>query len=157
MVDKISAMKFDMMATGNGRRESFRHKPIVRMTNTYIAPGQRRPRAILRDTAVRRFRQSDGRRAGQHGHRRFRFRGHRRLSDRERKAGRSRSEARPSSETARKFFRSSTGSETISDLPRALAARTDRARPSRMRSRLIRIPELTVGGEVPMTDYWKTS
>lgn len=50
LVDKLSAMKFDLMATGNGRRESFRHKPIVRMTNTYIAPGKDDPAAILRDT-----------------------------------------------------------------------------------------------------------
>ena len=50
LVDRLSAMKFDLMATGNGRRESFRHKPIVRMTNTYIAPGKDDPAAILRDT-----------------------------------------------------------------------------------------------------------
>jgi TldD protein len=50
MVDRLSAMKFDLMATGNGRRESFRSKPIVRMTNTYIAPGKDDPEAILRDT-----------------------------------------------------------------------------------------------------------
>ena len=50
MVDRLSAMKFDLMATGNGRRESFRHKPIVRMTNTYIAPGKDNPADILRDT-----------------------------------------------------------------------------------------------------------
>lgn len=50
MVDKLSAMKFDMPATGNGRRESFRHKPIVRMTNTYIAPGKDDPARILADT-----------------------------------------------------------------------------------------------------------
>lgn len=50
LVDKISAMKFDLPATGNGRRETFRHKPIVRMTNTYIAPGKDDPAEILRDT-----------------------------------------------------------------------------------------------------------
>lgn len=50
MVDRLSAMKFDMMATGNGRRESFRHKPIVRMTNTYIAPGKDDPQSILKET-----------------------------------------------------------------------------------------------------------
>ncbi len=50
LVDRLSAMKFDMMATGNGRRESFRHKPIVRMTNTYIAPGKDDPASILADT-----------------------------------------------------------------------------------------------------------
>ncbi len=51
MVDRLSAMKFDLMATGNGRRESFRHKPIVRMTNTYIAPGKDQPEEILRSTS----------------------------------------------------------------------------------------------------------
>ncbi|MBI2712139.1 MAG: TldD/PmbA family protein [Bdellovibrio sp.] len=50
MVDRLSALKFDLMATGNGRRESFRHKPIVRMTNTYIAPGKDDPEKILKDT-----------------------------------------------------------------------------------------------------------
>jgi len=50
LVDRISAMKFDLPATGNGRRETFRHKPIVRMTNTYIAPGKDDPAEILRDT-----------------------------------------------------------------------------------------------------------
>ncbi len=50
MVDRLSAMKFDLMATGNGRRESFRHKPIVRMTNTYIASGSDDPESILQQT-----------------------------------------------------------------------------------------------------------
>jgi len=50
LVDRLSAMKFDLMATGNGRRESFRHKPIVRMTNTYIASGKDEPEAILKET-----------------------------------------------------------------------------------------------------------
>jgi TldD protein len=50
LVDRLSAMKFDLPATGNGRRESFRHKPIVRMTNTYIAPGKDDPASILKST-----------------------------------------------------------------------------------------------------------
>jgi TldD protein len=50
LVDRICAMKFDLSPTGNGRRESFRHKPIVRMTNTYIAPGSDDPAQILADT-----------------------------------------------------------------------------------------------------------
>lgn len=50
LVDRLSAMKFDLMATGNGRRESFRNKPIVRMTNTYIAPGKDDPAEILAST-----------------------------------------------------------------------------------------------------------
>ncbi len=51
LVDRLSAMKFDMMATGNGRRESFRNKPIVRMTNTYIAAGKDDPKEILESTS----------------------------------------------------------------------------------------------------------
>jgi TldD protein len=50
LVDRISAMKFDMPSTGNGRRESFRHRPMVRMTNTYIAPGSHDPAQILAET-----------------------------------------------------------------------------------------------------------
>jgi TldD protein len=50
MVDRLSSMKFDIPATGNGRRETFRNKPIVRMTNTYIAPGKDQPDQILKDT-----------------------------------------------------------------------------------------------------------
>jgi TldD protein len=50
LVDRLSAMKFDLPATGNGRRETFRNKPIVRMTNTYIAPGKDDPAQILKDT-----------------------------------------------------------------------------------------------------------
>lgn len=51
MVDRLSAMKFDIPATGNGRRETFRSKPIVRMTNTYIAPGKHDPAKILAETS----------------------------------------------------------------------------------------------------------
>lgn len=50
MFDRLSAMKMggEHRSTGNGRRESYRHKPIVRMTNTYIAPGKESPEEILR-------------------------------------------------------------------------------------------------------------
>jgi TldD protein len=47
MYDKLMALRAGRESTGNGRRESYRHKPIVRMTNTYIAPGTSDPAAIL--------------------------------------------------------------------------------------------------------------
>ena len=50
MYDRLSAMKDGMGSTGNGRRESYKHRPIPRMTNTMILPGASAPGNILRDT-----------------------------------------------------------------------------------------------------------
>ena len=38
----------NVAATGNGRRQSFAHVPMPRMTNTYMLPGQDLPEDILR-------------------------------------------------------------------------------------------------------------
>ncbi len=48
--DLKSARKLDMDPTGNGRRQSYRCKPIPRMTNTMIAPGTTDPADILAET-----------------------------------------------------------------------------------------------------------
>ena len=45
--DKKHAKKLGIAESGNGRRESFRHLPICRMTTTMIAPGTSDPAAIL--------------------------------------------------------------------------------------------------------------
>ena len=39
LFDRFHAMKYGVPSTGNGRRESFRFKPIPRMSNTMILPG----------------------------------------------------------------------------------------------------------------------
>jgi len=44
-----TARKMNTDPTGNGRRESYRHIPIPRMRNTFLAPGQEAPEAILKD------------------------------------------------------------------------------------------------------------
>jgi TldD protein len=40
LYDLIRARKDGAQSTGNGRRESFRHIPVPRMTNTFFAPGE---------------------------------------------------------------------------------------------------------------------
>lgn len=39
MVDRLSAQIMNIPSTGSGRRESYQHAPMPRMTNTYLAPG----------------------------------------------------------------------------------------------------------------------
>ncbi len=50
MTDILSSKQLDMPRTGNGRRESFRHIPIPRMTNTFIEKGSDKPDDILAST-----------------------------------------------------------------------------------------------------------
>lgn len=46
--DRISAAHFGVNPTGNGRRQSFRHAPVPRMTNTYMLPGDASEDDIVR-------------------------------------------------------------------------------------------------------------
>ena len=40
MYDSLNAKLMGQRSTGSGRRESFKHMPLPRMTNTYLAPGE---------------------------------------------------------------------------------------------------------------------
>jgi TldD protein len=46
--DRLNARLMKMEPTGNGRRESFAHSPMPRMTNTFMLPGENTPEEILR-------------------------------------------------------------------------------------------------------------
>ena len=47
MQDKLNARLMGMAPTGNGRRESYAHLPMPRMTNTYMLPGDKDPAEII--------------------------------------------------------------------------------------------------------------
>src|SRR5580700_3109003 len=48
MQDRMNARLMGVAATGNGRRESFAHMTLPRMTNTYMRPGPHAPEDIIR-------------------------------------------------------------------------------------------------------------
>ena len=47
MVDKLDGLRAGLKPTGSARRQDYRHYPVARMTNTYIAPGKNTPEEIL--------------------------------------------------------------------------------------------------------------
>lgn len=50
MWDWFRARKHGRTSSGNGRRQSYRHLPMVRMTNTFLAAGEENPQEIIADT-----------------------------------------------------------------------------------------------------------
>ncbi|MDP6566058.1 MAG: metalloprotease TldD [Alphaproteobacteria bacterium] len=47
MQDRLNARLMDMATTGNGRRQSYAHMPMPRMTNTFMRAGDRDPAEIM--------------------------------------------------------------------------------------------------------------
>jgi len=47
MFDRLSAKRVKRQSNGHGRRESYAHRPIPRMSNTFIAPGKEDPKTII--------------------------------------------------------------------------------------------------------------
>ncbi len=47
MQDTLNARLTGVAPTGNGRRESYAHLPMPRMTNTYMLPGRHKPEEII--------------------------------------------------------------------------------------------------------------
>ncbi len=47
MQDRLNARLMGVPVTGNGRRESFAHQPMPRMTNTFMLAGDKKPEEII--------------------------------------------------------------------------------------------------------------
>ena len=66
MWDWLRARKEGRASSGNGRRQSYKHLPMVRMTNTYLLAGTRERRRNRGPDPVGRLRLEARRRPGQH-------------------------------------------------------------------------------------------
>ena len=92
--DKLSARLMGMANTGNGRRESYEHIPMPRMTNTYMLAGRGQSRRHHPLGEARRLRRQLRRRPGRHHQRKVRLLRLGSLHDRRRPDHRARSKAR---------------------------------------------------------------
>ena len=88
MQDRQNARLMNMKPTGNGRRQSYAHVPMPRMTNTYMLAGQRDPGRNPGLGEERHLRREFRRRPGRHHLGQIRVPVHRGLQDRERQARR---------------------------------------------------------------------
>src|SRR5438094_9029221 len=60
LYDALRARRDGVPSTGNGRRESFRHLPLPRMTNTFFAPGDATAEELISGTERGRYALSFG-------------------------------------------------------------------------------------------------
>ena len=60
MQDRLNARLMGVRPTGNGRRQSYAHAPMPRMTNTYMLSGDRHPDEILKSIKKGLFAKSFG-------------------------------------------------------------------------------------------------
>ena len=129
MQDTLNARLMGMAPTGNGRRESFAHLPMPRMTNTYMLAGQHDPEEMIRSVKKGLYAVELRRRPGRHHQRQVRVLGDRGLPDRGRQdhragEGRDADRQRPGDDAAGEDDRHTTSPSTKAW---ACAARTARA------------------------------
>ncbi len=123
LYDVLRARKDGVASTGNGRRESFRHLPVPRMTNTFFAPGDATPEDLIGECRARPVCRLVRRRPGRARHRRLRLRRLRGLPDRGRGGDLPRARRHARRERASRRSPPSTASPATSRSPAATAAR----------------------------------
>ncbi len=91
--DKLSARLMGMPNTGSGRRESYHHIPMPRMTNTYMLNGDDMPEDIIKSVKRGLYAVNFGGGSGRHHQRQVRLLRQRGLPHRGRQSSRGRSRA----------------------------------------------------------------
>ena len=150
--DWLRARKEGRESSGNGRRQSYQHLPMVRMTNTYLLAGDRRRRRDRGADAHGRLRGQARRRPGEHGHRRLRVRHHRGLPDRGRPDHRAAARRQPDRQRARgAAAHRRRGHRLRHDAGHLRQGRAERAR-SGCGQATMRITGVTIGGTADVSD-----
>ena len=112
--DRISADAMGTRPSGNGRRQSFKHYPMPRMTNTYMLAGQSAPEEIIALREQGHLLRRLLRRAGEHQQRRLRLQRHRGLHDRGRQHHRAHPQREPDRQRPRRAHQGYAPSATTS-------------------------------------------
>ena len=138
--DTLNARLMGVAPTGNGRRESYAHLPMPRMTNTYMLAGNHDPEEIIASVEQRPVRRQLRRRPGGHHQWQVRVLRLRGLSDRERQdhaagQGRDPDRQRAGRADARVHGRQRPCSSTPASAPAARKGRACRSASASRRSR----------------------
>ena len=127
MWDLLRARKEGRPSSGNGRRQTYRHLPMVRMTNTFLLEGDTDPDDIVRGVDYGIYCAQLGGGQVDPGDRRLRVRCHRGVPDRERRDHAPDPRRAADRQRSRSAAASSTSSATTSRRGPGCAARTARA------------------------------
>jgi TldD protein len=145
--DSLNARLMGVKPTGNGRRESYAHVPMPRMTNTYMLGGSTRPGRDRGQHQARPVRHQLRRRPGRHHQRQVRVLGQRGLLGRERQdpvpgEGRHAHRQRPRGADARQHDRQ----RPALDTGVGVCGKDGQSVPVGVGQPTLRIDRLTVGG-----------
>ena len=147
MFDKMNARLMGVKSTGNGRRESFAHAPMPRMTNTYMLPGQVRSRGDHRVDRQGDLRAEFRRRPSRHHERQVRVLGERGIPRRERQEDRARQGRDADRQRPEVLTRvSMVGNDLKLDAGLGTCGKDGQSVPVGVGQPTIRIDSLTVGG-----------
>ena len=147
MQDRLNSGLMGVAPTGNGRRESFAHLPMPRMTNTIMLAGERDPPEIIASVKRRPLRRELRRRPGRHHQRQVRVLGRRGVDDRGRQAhlpGEGRDADRQRSRSADPV--SMIGNDLALDAGVGTCGKDGQSVPVGVGQPTLRIDGLTVGG-----------